>query len=134
MTNVGQKLRRDDLVYPELSYKITGILFEVFKDIGPGFKEKHYQRAVAIALKDGGFNLQEQVPVPLMFREKKIGINFLDFLIDGKIILELKRGDSFSGQSMDQVNQYLKATKIKLALLAAFTSKGVKVKRLVNVY
>ena len=126
-------LKRQDLIYPELSYKIVGILFDTYKSIGPGYKEKHYQRAVAVALEESGLLFKEQVAIPLMFRKNKIGINFLDFLIEEKIILELKKGDYFDRAAIEQVNQYLKASGQKLALLAAFTSKGVKLKRIVNV-
>lgn len=49
---VYKKIKRKDLVYPELSYKIVGILFDVYNELGYGFQEKHYQRAVTKALKD----------------------------------------------------------------------------------
>jgi GxxExxY protein len=68
-----------------------------------------------------------------MFGSEKIGINYLDFLIEDKIVLELKKGDYFNRATIKQVNQYLKTTKLKLALIAVFTSRGVKVKRLVNI-
>jgi GxxExxY protein len=61
MTDV--KLKRDDLVYPELSYKIVGALFEVFRKIGSGYKEKYYQNAVSIALKNCGLRFKGQAPV-----------------------------------------------------------------------
>jgi len=131
MTDI--QLKRDDLVYPELSYKIVGVLFEVFRKVGSGYKENYYQKAVAAAFKDRGLKFQEQASVPLMFNDTKIGINYLDFLIEDKIVLELKKGDYFQRATIEQVNQYLKATNLKLALIAVFTSGGVKVKRLVNV-
>ncbi len=76
---------------------------------------------------------REQVAVPLVFRGTRIGTNFLDFLIDDTVILEMKKGDYFHRTNFEQVNQYLRATGLKLALIAVFTSKGVRVKRIVNI-
>ncbi|MDP3244679.1 MAG: GxxExxY protein [bacterium] len=126
-------LKRKDLVYPDFHYVIAGVLFEVFRAMGPGFKENYYQKAVAEALKSHTINFSQQVPVPLLFKGKKVGINFLDFLIEGKIILELKKGDYFNRQTIEQVNQYLKVTGLKLGLIAVFTSKGVRIKRIINI-
>ena len=47
----GEKSLKKDLVYPELSYKIVGVLFEVYNEIGPGHHEKYYQKAIALGLK-----------------------------------------------------------------------------------
>lgn len=127
------KVKRKDLIYPDLHYSVAGVLFEVFRNVGPGFKENYYQKAVAEELKNRGFGFKEQVAIPLLFKGKKIGINFLDFLIEDKMILELKKGDYFNRQAIEQVNQYLKLTGLKLAMIAVFTSKGVKIKRIVNV-
>lgn len=52
-------LRRKDLIYSELCYTIVGILFEVYNNLGPGHKEKFYQKAVAIALKDVELSFKE---------------------------------------------------------------------------
>ena len=125
-------LKRNDLVYPELSYKIVGILFEVYNETGPGHQEKYYQKAIASALKDLKIKFKEQVKVDLKFRDEKVGLYYLDFLIEDKIILEIKRGDRFSKHFFEQINAYLKASGLKLGLLANFSSSGLKFKRIVN--
>ena len=132
MIETRRSLNRNDLIYAELHYDIAGILFEVFRTVGPGYKEKYYQKAVAEGLRKYKMQFREQVPVPLIFQGKRIGTNFLDFLIEEKVILELKKGDYFNRQTIEQINQYLKATDLKLGLVAVFTSKGVKIKRIVN--
>ncbi len=126
-------MQRKDLIYPELSYKINGILFKVFKEMGPGYQEKYYQRAVSEELKSNKFNFKEQLKSDLIYQNKRIGNYYLDFLIEDKIILELKKGDYFKKSNIDQVYAYLKANKLKLGLLANFTSQGVKVKRILNI-
>ena len=62
-----RKPKRDDLLYPDLSYKILGVLFEVWTNVGPGHKENFYQRAVAHALVDAGFIIKEQCPAKIFY-------------------------------------------------------------------
>lgn len=126
-------LRRDDLIYPELSYQIIGILFSVFNSLGYGYKEKYYQRAIAIELKNLGIKFNERVSMPVLFKDQIIGRHFLDFLIDDKIILEIKQGDKFARADINQVLGYLKTTNLKLAILARFSRKELIFKRLVNI-
>lgn len=125
-------IKRQDLLFPELSYQVVGILFEVFKQLGSGFQERYYQRAVAVELRNRGLKFLEQVPIPLNYKTKRIGRYFLDFLIEDKIVLEIKKDKYFSKQNIDQVLGYLKATKLKLGIIANFTSDGLKFKRIVN--
>lgn len=124
---------RDDLLYPELSYKIIGILFEVSNKIGPGCLEKYYQKTTGASFKEAGLKFKEQVCVPFIFKDVKIGKCFLDFLVENKIILELKTGDRFSRKDIEQIYSYLKANNLKLGLLVNFTSHGIKFKRILNI-
>lgn len=62
-----------------------------------------------------------------------MGRYFFDFLVEGKIIVELKVGDFFSHRNIHQASEYLKASDLQLAILANFTSKGVKYRRIVNI-
>jgi len=120
------------VIYKELSYIIVGILFEVYNELGYGYKEKYYERALVEALKEKNINFKTQVPFDLKFKEKIIGRNYLDFLIDDKIILEIKKGKHFSRNNLTQVKQYLKITNLKLAILANFTPDGIKYLRVLN--
>jgi GxxExxY protein len=106
MTNKKPILKRKDLLYPELSYKIIGILFEVYNSLGYGYKEIYYQRAIAAGLKDCKLAFREQVPAKIKFKDKIIGKIFFDFLIENKIILEIKKTDRFSKKEIDQIHGY----------------------------
>lgn len=125
-------LKRQDLVYPELCFQIVGALFETFKELGHGYQERYYQRAIANELKLQGLNFKEQVSIPLEYKGNKIGRYFLDFLIEDKVVLEIKRDRSFSRKNLEQVLAYLKAYKLKLGIVAVFTPDGVRYKRIVN--
>src|SRR3989338_8497605 len=126
-------LRRKDLLYPDLSYKIIGALFNVYNNIGSGHREKFYQRAIAIEFNNLNISFGEQFYVPVKFKDKVIGKYYLDFLIENKIILEIKKGEVFLRKNIEQIFSYLKAKKFKLGILANFTKTGLKFKRIVNI-
>jgi len=125
-------LRRHDLLYPELSFRINGVLFDVFKQIGGGHKESYYQKAVAIGLKQQGIQFVERYYVPLQFDGVIVGKYFLDFLIEDVIILELKRDQFIPAHIITQTRQYLVSPNLQLALIGCFTHKGVMIKRIIN--
>ncbi|MFH1346979.1 MAG: GxxExxY protein [Spirochaetota bacterium] len=124
---------RDDLIYPELSYKLVGILFDVYNCLGAGHPEKYYQKAISEELKSREISFQEQVYYPLKYKNKIIGQIYLDFLVDNKVVLEIKKNSYFSKKNIDQVLNYLKLFDKKLAILANFSKEGVLFKRIVNV-
>jgi len=109
-----------------------GLIFDVFHDFGYGHKEKFYQKAIAHIFKQNKIDFKEQARAKVIFRGKEIGLYILDFLIDGKIAIELKQKNFFSPQDIKQLYSYLRATGLKLGLLVQFTSKGVQYKRIVN--
>lgn len=126
-------LHKSDLVYPELSFQVVGILFEVYNQLGYGFAEKVYQKATATGLKNSGLKFQEQVFAPVLFEHEQVGTGYLDFLIENKLVLELKKGDRFAKAHIDQVYQYLVSKNLKLGILAYFSPKKLHFRRIVNI-
>jgi len=120
------------IIHPDLSYKIVGILYEVYNELGYGYQEKYYEKAVSKCLKLENIPYIEQAPYKISFKGDIIGRYFIDFVVDNKIVLELKRGDYFSQKHIEQIKGYLKATDLRLAILAHFTSNGVKIFRALN--
>jgi len=129
---MNKQLQRDDLVHPELSYKIIGILFDVYNNLGYGQSEKTYQKATAIGFKNAGIQFREQVYMPLIYGKEKIGNHYFDFLIENKIILEIKKGNRFAKSHIEQVYAYLKNGKLQLGILAYFAPRNLHFKRIVN--
>jgi len=121
------------VIYPELSYKIIGILFEIWKEIGYSHKEKYIQKAIVSAFSKNNISFKKEVKTDLKFKDDKIGLYFLDFLIENKIVLEIKKRDYFSKNDIEQVYSYLKTKKLKLGIIAHFTKNGVKFKRILNI-
>ena len=126
-------LRRNDLVYPELSYKLVGYAYEVFDELGPGHSEKTYQNAYALMLRKNDHKFTEQAYYPVKFKNEIVSRGFLDFYIDEKVIVELKKNGLFSKTHIEQVLDYIKRSNLKLAILFNFAQDGVKFKRIVNV-
>jgi len=121
-----------DLVYPQLSYKIVGILYKVFKNLGPGLQEHYYQKAIKLAFEREGIPFLEQVRVELEMYGKSVGRYYIDFVIDHKIVVEIKSRSNFYRSDIYQVLGYLKKSGIQLGLLARFGRDGVAVKRILK--
>lgn len=129
----GEFKNDSNLVYPRLSYEIVGVLFDVYNDLGYGYQEKYYEKAVAKGFKQAGLGYKEQLHVPFKFKGQKIGDYYLDFLVEDKIVVELKKGDRFSKKNIEQVYAYLKVKDLKLGILAQFSTNGLKFKRVLNI-
>ena len=120
------------MIYPDLSYKIVGCAYDVFNEIGPGHDEKYYQKAMEVLFQEQAIPFKQQVYYPLKFRDVIIGRNYLDFVVEDKIIVELKKRQPFSKMHIDQVFRYLKVTGLQLAILIMFRTDGVEFKRILN--
>jgi GxxExxY protein len=126
-------IKINDLVYPAMSYKLIGILFEVYNNIGPGHKEAVYQRAIEVALAEHNISFKRQCPYLIRYKGNIVGRYFIDIIIENRIVIELKRGDYFQRSNIVQLYNYLKVTDMKLGLLVNFTANGLRFKRILNI-
>ncbi len=126
------ELKRKDLLFPELSFQIVGCAFEVHNAIGFGFKEDIYQKALALSFKDKQLEFNEQLVHQIKFKEQVLATRRFDFVVENKIVVEIKRNDKFSKANIDQTIDYLKTSKLKLAILINFGKEGIVYKRLIN--
>ena len=120
------------VIYPELSYKIIGILFDVHNSLGNRYQEKYYQRAVEVKLKNQKMSYEKELKVDLTIDSERIGKYFLDFLIDSKVILELKVKPRFTNNDYRQIRAYLESSKLKLGILVNFYGESLIYKRILN--
>jgi len=121
-----------NLIYPELSYKIVGILFGVYNRFGYSYPEKYLQKAVEEAFKTNKVPYNKEVKIDLYFDQKQIGRHFIDFIIENKIVLEIKRGNQISVADVKQVLMYLRSFNLRLGILAYFGNKELIYKRIIN--
>lgn len=125
-------MNQKSLVLPELSYEVMGSVFDVFNQLGYGYQEKYYQRALAEVLTEKGKRFEREVPVKITFNDKIIGRYFMDFVIEDKVVLELKLANEFHQRYLKQVFGYLKSTGLPLGILILITKDGVKFRRIAN--
>ena len=120
------------LIYPELSYKVVGVLFKVYNQLGGGYQEKYYQQAIKRELFMGQLPFLEQVRTDFNYNGKMIGRYYLDFIIDHKIVLEIKSTPSFTTKDIMQVLNYLKQSGLQLGLIASLNRNNLFYKRILK--
>jgi GxxExxY protein len=109
-----------------------GILFSVQNKLGNRYQEKYYQRAIEVALKEEKVSFKRELPVDLMFNDERIGKFFLDFLIENKVVLEVKTVDRLKPKDFKQVLAYLTANNLELGILVNFRTDKLTYKRILN--
>lgn len=95
------------LIYPELSYKINGVLFTVHNKLGRFCNEYQYSDAIEQHLKELGIQYKREAILPPSFKNEVKGRNKADFIIDDKIILEIKAKKFLTNEDYYQVKRYL---------------------------
>lgn len=121
----------EDFLYGDLTYKIRGVLFDVRKKLGLGHKEQVYHNALDIEFKKAGFKFDNKKNIPIIYDEKNIGTYQPDFVVENKVLIELKALPEISRPQIEQLWAYLKGCDYKLALLINFGSKELEIKRVV---
>jgi len=106
-----------ELIYPELSYQIIGLLFKVYNELGGGYQERIYQSAIKRELTDNKIGFIEQVSTNLIYKGQNLRRYRLDFIIEHKIVLELKVSPKFYPRDIMQVLGYLKQSGFELGIL-----------------
>lgn len=120
-----------DGLYKDLTYQIIGAAYEVHKELGPVHKEIIYHRALAAELKNRKIPFSEEQSIEVKYKGNSIGIYKPDFIIDDKVVLEIKVTQVMTKAMQDQAYYYVKGTKYKLVLLINFGAHKVGVKRLI---
>ena len=121
-----------ELIYPELSYKIVGILFKVYNQLGGGYQEKYYQKAIKRELFINDIPFLEQVRADFNYNGQLIGRYYLDFVIDHKIALEIKAAPVLLQKDIMQVLNYLKQSDLRLGILASLNRNNIYYKRILR--
>lgn len=118
----------------DLTDLIIGAAIRVHKELGPGFLESMYEEALGIELSAAGIPFERQKLLPIFYREHLIGEHRLDFLVEGKIIVELKVISALEDVHYAIVRSYLKAANLHNALLLNFATTRITIKRVGREY
>jgi GxxExxY protein len=103
-----------------LTERIIGVFYEVYNELGFGFLESVYREAMRIALGQAGLQVEAEVPVPVSFRGRPLGIFRADLVVDGRVVVELKTAESISRAHEAQVLHYLRSSAMEIGLVMNF--------------
>lgn len=106
-----------------LTHLVIGAFFEVYKELGYGFLESVYRRALVLALVDLGLWIEAEAPIPVLFRERPVGDYRADLLVERQLIVEVKAGEGIAPAHRGQLLNYLRATPVEVGLLVNFGAK-----------
>ncbi len=121
-----------ELLHKELTYAIIGAAMEVHRILGPGFLEAVYQAALTQELSSRGIRSEPKKRLPVTYKGELVGDYEADFVVEDKIILEIKAVPNFHPRHEAQAIHYLTATGFRLALLINFGTPSLEYKRLVK--
>ncbi len=128
----GPRTHEDNLLYENLTYKIRGCIFKVNGAIGPGHKETVYQGALAEALTDAGLQFERERRIPVMYGKKQIGAYQPDFIVEDKVIVELKALPFVGSTELKQAWNYAKGAPYALLLFVNFGPSGAEIRRIIH--
>jgi len=118
---------KDDLLYPELTYRLRGIFYDIYNKVGPGYKEKVYFEALRNKLKEANIPFEGEVTASVFLDTKLVGRHKIDLIIDKKVIIEVKSVLEIHPQFKSQLVSYLRATGLKLGFLVNFGGRPLEI-------
>ena len=124
-----QDIQDKGLKYEEITRRVIGCAFAVINELGSGFLESVYEKALLLALRQKGLSAVSQHPIKVLFRGECVGEFFADIFVEGKVIVELKAVKAIAPEHQAQIINYLKATGIEVGLLINFGNPKLEYKR-----
>ena len=122
----------DTTKYDPITHRIIGCAMRVHNELGNGFPEKVYQRALEIELRAEGLAFEREKETLIYYKGEIIGKRIVDFLVEGCILVELKATSEVTNDNLNQVINYLKAFNLEVGLLINFGTKSLFFKRFVK--
>lgn len=118
--------------YSDITGAVIGSAMQVHSALGNGFPEVIYQRSLAIEFKEQGINYKRELSMPLYYKEKSVGRRRVDFLVEEKVLVELKAISEINKTHFNQILNYLTAYELEIGLLINFGENSLKFKRFIN--
>ena len=120
----------NQIPHQDLTYEIIGAAMEVHSDLGPGYKEEIYQKALEIELRNRKIEFELQKQIEIKFKGEMVGWQLLNFFVDDKVVVEIKALSQLDTDHEAQIISYLKATNSEIGLLINFGTKKLEYKRI----
>jgi GxxExxY protein len=122
----------DKYKYSDLTSRIIGCAMEVHKTLGNGFQEVVYQRALAIEFELQKLGFAREMEMSLFYKGVDVGTRRVDFLVEDKVLVEIKAVIQLEDVHLAQAINYLEAYKLEVGLLINFGSKSMQFKRVMK--
>lgn len=120
-----------DYTLSEITGKIISAAYAVHHELGSGYEELIYQRALALELVSRNLDFSREVSMDIHYRGARVGRKRVDFLIED-VMVEIKAKGSMEDVDFIQALSYLKASGYEIGLLLNFGGKSLEIKRLIN--
>lgn len=120
---------KDNFLYKDLSYKIIGCFYDVYNELGPAHKEQIYHEALKVIFTEKDIRYDEKKIIKMGFRGKEIGVYEPDFIVEDKIIIEIKSVLNMPKVFEKQLYYYLSGTDYKVGYLVNFGNEKIDIRR-----
>jgi len=120
-----------DYKYSDLTGTIIELAIKVHKNLGSAYEEKIYQRALYLELQRAKINFEREKAITINYGNVTIGKKKLDFVVENKIVVELKKTDAIDKVHVAQVVSYLKILKLNIGLILNFGRSKLEIKRVI---
>lgn len=125
-------IQKETYKYSKLTGSVIGCAMKVHTSLGCGFPEVTYQRSLAVELKENNISFLSEVSLPLYYKNVEVGKRRADFIVENKVLVELKAISELNGRHFNQILNYLHAYKIEVGLLFNFGEESLTFKRFIN--
>jgi GxxExxY protein len=109
-----------DLLHREITDRVLAVFYQVHRELGAGFLEKVYHRAMVIALREARLRVTEHIPIVVWFRGQLIGEFIADIVVEDVLLLEIKAVENIQGKHEAQAINYLRASDLELGFVLNF--------------
>lgn len=117
---IQPSMNADERRYDDLTFRVNGCAMTVLNALGHGYHEKIYENGLAVVLKKNNIHFSQQKQFNIFLENEMVGTFIPDFVIDDKIIVEMKTIDRITDHEKGQVLNYLKATGLEIGLIYNF--------------
>src|SRR3989338_2659024 len=113
----------NNLIYPEESYLLNGIFFDVQNNLGKNLQEKHYQRALKAKFIENKIPFKQEVLIELRYKDIEVGKFYADFVVYDRIVIEIKTTPIITPDHIKQILNYLESGNYRLGLIVNFRNQ-----------
>lgn len=124
--------KNEVLIDEELTYRIRGAVYEVYRQLGSGFLESVYEKALMIEFESIGLQAERQVSFAVLYKDQPVGRFLADIVVEKNVVIELKsQGNLNMSMCKAQLVNYLKASGLKVGLIVNFIYPKARIERIV---